>query len=100
ALFQGSTATLSIGCWRRRRWWKDWRWCRRMGGCRGWGLRWCGVGIAADRTALGLSKTGFAEHFRAPVGTLRDREQARSGPHDFAGTVTGKFPETVANPAA
>ncbi len=40
--------------------------------------------IRRTRTALGLSQTEFASRFRVPVGTLRDWEQARATPPDFA----------------
>lgn len=55
--------------------------------------------IRTTRTALGLSQTEFAGRFRVPVGTLRDWEQARVSPPDFAVAyvrVIGKFPEMVA----
>ncbi|CAD7027000.1 transcriptional regulator [Pseudorhizobium endolithicum] len=40
--------------------------------------------IRQTRTALGLSQSAFATRFRVPVGTLRDWEQARVTPPDFA----------------
>jgi len=40
--------------------------------------------IRQTRTALGLSQTEFANRFHVPVGTLRDWEQARATPPDFA----------------
>lgn len=40
--------------------------------------------IRKTRTHLGLSQAEFAARFRVPVGTLRDWEQARSTPPDFA----------------
>lgn len=40
--------------------------------------------IRMARTGLGLSQEEFAHRFRVPVGTLRDWEQARSTPPDFA----------------
>jgi len=40
--------------------------------------------IRKTRTALGLSQTEFANRFHVPVGTLRDWEQARATPPDFA----------------
>jgi putative transcriptional regulator len=55
--------------------------------------------IRTTRTKLGLSQTEFAGRFRVPVGTLRDWEQARVSPPDFAVAyvkVIGKFPEMVA----
>ena len=36
------------------------------------------------RTGLGLSQAEFARRFHVPVGTLRDWEQARVLPPDFA----------------
>lgn len=55
--------------------------------------------IRTTRTALGLSQTEFAGRFRMPVGTLRDWEQARVRPPDFAVAyikVIGRYPEMVA----
>ncbi|MBX3570319.1 MAG: helix-turn-helix domain-containing protein [Rhizobiaceae bacterium] len=55
--------------------------------------------IRTTRTALGLSQTEFAGHFRVTVGTLRDWEWARVSPPDFAVAyvkVLGKFPDMVA----
>nr|CAD6609349.1 transcriptional regulator [Rhizobium sp. TCK] len=40
--------------------------------------------IRQTRTELGLSQSAFATRFRVPVGTLRDWEQARVTPPDFA----------------
>lgn len=40
--------------------------------------------IRMTRTKLGLSQHEFAARFHVPVGTLRDWEQARSMPPDFA----------------
>jgi putative transcriptional regulator len=40
--------------------------------------------IRMTRTKLGLSQPEFAARFRVPVGTLRDWEQARVMPPDFA----------------
>lgn len=40
--------------------------------------------IRKTRTALGLSQPDFAKKFLVPVGTLRDWEQARALPPDFA----------------
>jgi len=54
--------------------------------------------IRQTRTALGLSQTEFARRFRVPVGTLRDWEQARATPPDFAVAyvrVIGRYPEMV-----
>lgn len=59
--------------------------------------------IRTTRTALGLSQTEFAGRFRVPVGTLRDWEQARVSPPDFAVAyvkVIGKYPEMVAKAVA
>ena len=59
--------------------------------------------IRTTSTALGLSQTEFAGRFRVPVGTLRDWEQARVSPPDFAVAyvkVIGKFPEMVAKAVA
>ena len=36
------------------------------------------------RQSLGLTQTEFARRYRVPVGTLRDWEQARVTPPDFA----------------
>lgn len=59
--------------------------------------------IRTTRTALGLSQTEFAGRFRVPVGTLRDWEQARVSPPDFAVAyveVIGQYPEMVAKAVA
>ena len=40
--------------------------------------------IRMTRTGLGLSQSEFATRFQVPVGTLRDWEQARVTPPDFA----------------
>jgi putative transcriptional regulator len=40
--------------------------------------------IRRVRTGLGLSQSEFACRFHVPVGTLRDWEQARTTPPDFA----------------
>ena len=40
--------------------------------------------IRVTRTNLGLSQPQFAARFKVPVGTLRDWEQARVMPPDFA----------------
>ena len=40
--------------------------------------------VRQARTALDLSQAEFARRFRVPVGTLRDWEQARTSPPDFA----------------
>lgn len=59
--------------------------------------------IRMTRTKLGLSQAGFAERFRVPVGTLRDWEQARVMPPDFAIAyvrVIAKHPDMVAKAVA
>ncbi|SIQ26552.1 putative transcriptional regulator [Rhizobium sp. RU33A] len=59
--------------------------------------------IRRTRTALGLSQTEFASRFRVPVGTLRDWEQARATPPDFAIAyvrVIGEHPDLVAKVVA
>ncbi len=40
--------------------------------------------VRTTRTGLGLSQAEFAARFRVPVGTLRDWEQARATPPDYA----------------
>ncbi len=40
--------------------------------------------IRLARTTLGLTQEAFARRFHVPVGTLRDWEQARVMPPDFA----------------
>lgn len=55
--------------------------------------------IRMARTGLGLSQEEFASRFRVPVGTLRDWEQARVTPPDFAvayARVIAAIPERVA----
>lgn len=55
--------------------------------------------IRKTRTDLHLSQSEFACRFRVPVGTLRDWEQARVTPPDFAVAyvrVIGKYPDMVA----
>jgi putative transcriptional regulator len=55
--------------------------------------------IRKTRTGLGLSQAEFASRFCVPVGTLRDWEQARSSPPDFAVAyvkVIGQHPDVVA----
>lgn len=55
--------------------------------------------IRRTRTKLGLSQAEFANRFRVPVGTLRDWEQARATPPDFAVAyvrVIGQHPDLVA----
>jgi putative transcriptional regulator len=59
--------------------------------------------IRKTRTALGLSQSEFASRFRVPVGTLRDWEQARATPPDFAIAyvrVIGRYPDMVAKAVA
>jgi putative transcriptional regulator len=59
--------------------------------------------IRKTRTGLGLSQTEFAERFRVPVGTLRDWEQARATPPDFAVAyvrVISRHPDLVAKAVA
>jgi putative transcriptional regulator len=54
--------------------------------------------IRRTRSDLGLTQAEFAARFRVPVGTLRDWEQARATPPDFAlayVTVIARFPELV-----
>ena len=55
--------------------------------------------IRKTRSALGLSQPDFARKFHVPVGTLRDWEQARATPPDFAIAyvqVIAEHPEMVA----
>lgn len=59
--------------------------------------------IRMARTQLGLSQVEFAERFRVPVGTLRDWEQARVTPPEFAvayAKVIAKHPDMVAEALA
>jgi putative transcriptional regulator len=59
--------------------------------------------IRVTRTSLGLSQPEFAERFHVPVGTLRDWEQARVMPPDFAMAyirVIGLMPDAVAKAVA
>jgi putative transcriptional regulator len=59
--------------------------------------------IRKTRTDLGLSQVEFANRFRVPVGTLRDWEQARATPPDFAVAyvrVIGQHPDIVAKAVA
>lgn len=54
--------------------------------------------IRKTRTGLGLSQAEFASRFHVPVGTLRDWEQARATPPDFAVAyvkVIGQHPSLV-----
>jgi putative transcriptional regulator len=55
--------------------------------------------IRMARTGLGLSQEEFAHRFQVPAGTLRDWEQARVTPPDFAvayARVIAAMPEKVA----
>lgn len=59
--------------------------------------------IRTTRTRLGLTQAEFASRFHVPVGTLRDWEQARVTPPDFALAyvkVIGLHPEMVAQAVA
>ncbi len=59
--------------------------------------------IRMTRTGLGLSQAEFARRFRVPPGTLRDWEQARSTPPDFAAAyirVIARHPDLVAKEVA
>ncbi len=59
--------------------------------------------IRMTRTGLGLSQAEFARRFRVPQGTLRDWEQARSTPPDFAAAyakVIARYPDLVAKEVA
>lgn len=59
--------------------------------------------VRMTRTALGLSQPEFAKRFHIPVGTLRDWEQARSTPPQFAIAyikLIARHPETVAREIA
>lgn len=59
--------------------------------------------IRRTRAGLSLSQTEFAARFMVPVGTLRDWEQARVTPPDFAVAyvqVIGKPPDLVAKAVA
>ncbi len=59
--------------------------------------------IRMARTRLGLSQVEFAERFRVPLGTLRDWEQARVMPPEFAvayAKVIAKHPDMVAEALA
>ena len=59
--------------------------------------------IRMTRTSLGLSQAEFASRFHVPVGTLRDWEQARVMPHEFAVAyvrVIGRHPDIVAEAVA
>ncbi len=59
--------------------------------------------IRMTRTEMGLSQPEFAERFHVPVGTLRDWEQARVMPPDFAMAyirVISLMPDAVAKAVA
>ncbi len=59
--------------------------------------------IRMTRTALNLSQSQFATRFHVPVGTLRDWEQARVTPPDFAVAyvrVIGRHPDLVSQAVA
>ena len=59
--------------------------------------------IRMTRTSLGLSQAEFASRFHVPVGTLRDWEQARVTPPEFAVAyvrVIGRHPDIVAEAVA
>lgn len=59
--------------------------------------------IRKTRVQLGLSQSEFATRFRVPVGTLRDWEQARTTPPDFALAyvrVIAEHPDLVAQVVA
>ena len=59
--------------------------------------------IRKTRSDLGLSQSEFAARFRVPVGTLRDWEQARVTPPDFAIAyvmVIARMPDLVAETVA
>ena len=59
--------------------------------------------IRTTRTGLGLSQSEFASRFRVPVDTLRDWEQARVTPPDFAIAyvrVIARHPDIVAKAVA
>ena len=63
----------------------------------------CARLIRTTRTGLGLSQSEFASRFRVPVGTLRDWEQARVTPPDFAIAyvrVIARHPDIVAKAVA
>jgi putative transcriptional regulator len=50
------------------------------------------------RRALGLTQEQFAEHYRIPLGTLRDWEQGKTEPDQAARaylTVIAREPEVV-----
>ncbi len=59
--------------------------------------------IRKTRTDLKLSQAEFAARFRVPLGTLRDWEQTRATPPDFAVAyvrVIGQMPDAVAKAVA
>lgn len=55
--------------------------------------------IRRTRAASGLSQARFARRFHIPVGTLRDWEQARTTPPDYAVAymrVIARHPDLIA----
>ncbi|AYD02417.1 helix-turn-helix domain-containing protein [Neorhizobium sp. NCHU2750] len=59
--------------------------------------------IRTTRTKLGLSQSEFSARFQVPVGTLRDWEQARVTPPDYALAyikVIAQHPDMVASAIA
>ena len=59
--------------------------------------------IRKARVGLGLSQAEFAKRFNVPIGTLRDWEQSRSMPPDFAVAyvrVIALHPDIVAQAVA
>ncbi|MBZ8134024.1 helix-turn-helix domain-containing protein [Afifella sp. IM 167] len=59
--------------------------------------------VRKARIGLGLSQAEFARRFRVPLGTLRDWEQARVTPPDFAVAyvrVIMRDPDMVADAVA
>nr|WP_255701547.1 helix-turn-helix domain-containing protein [Afifella sp. H1R] len=59
--------------------------------------------VRKARTQLGLTQAEFAKRFHVPLGTLRDWEQARVTPPDFAIAyvrVIMRNPELVATAVA
>ncbi len=59
--------------------------------------------VRRTRTELQLSQKEFADRFRVPLGTLRDWEQARSTPPEFAVAyvkIIARCPDIVAEEVA
>lgn len=59
--------------------------------------------VRRTRLATGLSQTQFARRFHIPVGTLRDWEQARSTPPEYAVAymrMIARHPDLVAESVA